>query len=192
MLNEMKMAVSGNITRPPELKHRKIDGRPFAVVPIAVNERRFDRDKQQWIELGTTFYDIICGNGLGANALACLDVGMPVVAYGKFRLHEWATETGKGFRPTITAESIGVDLTWGTTSYAKGSKTYAAEDEYAASAPPPEEGGPPDWTEGGQWPSRFVTEDGIEVDHNGEVHGLTGASGEDIPADGVEPQLAAS
>lgn len=142
MLRETQMTVSGNVTRSPELKHRKVDGRPFVVVPIAVNNRRFDAEKQGWVEDGPTYYDIICRGSLGANALASVDVGMPVVAHGRFRLHEWTTDTMRGTRPCVVADSIGVDLAWGTTAYTKGSRSFPQPDGYETTPPPASEGGP--------------------------------------------------
>lgn len=142
MLRETQMTVSGNVTRPPELKHRRADGKPFTVVPIAVNNRRFDAGQQQWVEEGVTYYDIICRGSLGANALASLEVGMPVVAHGKFRVHEWATDTMKGARPCVVADSVGVDLSWGTTAYSKGSRAFPVNDEFDREPPPASEGGP--------------------------------------------------
>lgn len=143
MLRETQMTVSGNVTRPPELKHRKVDGRAFVIVPIAVNNRRYDPDRQQWVEEGVTYYDIICRGSLAGNALASVGVGMPVVAHGKFRLHEWTTDTAKGARPCVVADSLGVDLVWGTTAYSKGSCPLPAQpDGYDVSPPPASEGGP--------------------------------------------------
>lgn len=145
VLKEIKVTVSGNVTREPELKHRKIDGRPFTVVAIAVNDRHFDRQNQQWVEDGVTYYDIICKGALGANVLASVSTGMPVVAHGRFRMHEWTTETMRGARPGIAAESLGVDLAWGTTTYTRGTRSYpAVDDGYGPTPPPASEGGPAD------------------------------------------------
>lgn len=143
MLRDTQVTVVGNVTRTPEVKHRKVDGRPFTVVPIAVNNRRFDAETRQWVDDGVTFYDIISRGSLGSNALASLDVGMPVVAHGRFRLHEWTTEAMKGARPCIVADSVGVDLSWGVTSYSKGTRPYpSTDDEFETPAPPVSEGGP--------------------------------------------------
>lgn len=149
MINETKVTVTGNVTRTPEVKFRNSDGRPFVVVAVAVNNRRFDADQNKWIETGTTYYDIICRNGLAGNAVASLDVGVPVIAHGKFRVHEWSTETVRGARPNIVADSIGVDLTWGTAQYAKGSVELQLGDEYNPGPPPPSEGGPDGYDEDG-------------------------------------------
>lgn len=143
MQRETMMTVSGNVTRPPELKYRRSDGRPFVVVPVAVNNRRYDTDQQRYVDDGVTYYDVMARGSLGANALACLDVGLPVVAHGKFRVHEWTSETMKGARPCVIAESLGIDLTWGTASYAKGSHGYpSSSDDVQVSVPPAAEGGP--------------------------------------------------
>ncbi|AXH95935.1 single-stranded DNA-binding protein [Ornithinimicrobium avium] len=184
MLNDIRMTVSGNVTREPEVKYRRSDGRPFAVVPIAVNERRFDPATQQYVQAGVTYYDIICPGSLGANALHSLAIGTPVVAHGRFSVHEWTSETARGARPQVRADSIGVDLTWGTTSYTKGSRGYPElEDEYGTATPPQSEGGPAD-----RGPSPdFIDEDddlpaGLTVDANGEVHGEAHEEVEEEPS----------
>lgn len=143
MLKDIRMTISGNVTRDPEVKYRRSDGRPFAVVPIAVNERRFDPGSQQFVQAGVTYYDIICSGSLGANALHSLSVGLPVVAHGRFSVHEWTSENARGARPQVRADSLGIDLTWGTTSYTKGSRSYPGpEPEFATAPPPAAEGGP--------------------------------------------------
>lgn len=174
MLRETQMTVSGNVTRTPEHKNRKVDGRPFTVVPIAVNNRRYDAERQQWVEDGATYYDIICRGSLGANALASLDVGMPVVAHGKFRVHEWATDTMRGARPCIVADSIGIDLAWGTVTYTKGSRQFPTTGEgYDVAPPPAAEGGPagPALEELSDDPGTEEPEedDGPRADADGEV-----------------------
>lgn len=169
MLRDTQVTVVGNVTRAPEVKHRKVDGRPFTVVPIAVNNRRFDAESRQWVDDGVTFYDIICRGSLGSNALASLVVGVPVVAHGRFRLHEWATEAMKGARPCIVADSIGVDLSWGVTSYTKGSRPYPSTDDEFETLPPPEsEGGPaqPDYADD---ETTGADADGVVSDEDAEL-----------------------
>lgn len=177
MLNDIRMTVSGNVTRDPEVKFRRSDGRPFAVVPIAVNERRYDQASQRYVQAGVTYYDIICPGSLGANALQSLAIGTPVVAHGRFTVHEWSSETARGARPQVRADSLGIDLTWGTTSYAKGSCAYPGfEDDYETSAPPRSEGGPDDEVPTGPGAEQELGDDldlpaGMTVDANGEVFG---------------------
>lgn len=174
MLRETNVTVAGNVTRTPEVKYRKVDGRPFTVVPIAVNNRRFDANAGQWVDDGVTYYDIICRGSLGANTLFSVDVGMPVVAHGRFRVHEWTTDAMKGARPCIFADSVGVDLSWGTTSYSKGSRTYPSTNEFDTSPPPASEGGPeitetdaPDYE--ADEVATLADEDGVVSDDNAEV-----------------------
>jgi single-strand DNA-binding protein len=171
MFNEMRLTLSGNITRDPEVRHRKVDGRPFTVLAVAVNTRRWDGERNQWVETGTTYYDVVCRGSLGANALASLRAGMPVVAHGRFRVHEWSTETMKGARPGIIADSIGVDLCYGTTTYSKGSASYPGAGEgYEVSAPPATEGGPHDLPEPGQVADLPVDPDGVVSEQDAQAH----------------------
>ena len=194
MLNDIRTTVAGNVTRAPEMKHRRSDGKPFVVIPIAVNERRWDASSQQGIEVGTTFYDVICGNGTGANALASLRVGTPVIAHGRLKIHEWETETSKGARPTIHADSVGIDLTWGTASYAKGSARYPDQnDGVHGGFPPQSEGGPsPEEAERASASLAQALAEGYRVDATGEVHatpGEVGPGSDDEEDEGLEDEL---
>ena len=179
MLNDIRMTVAGNVTREPEVKFRRSDGRPFAIVPIAVNDRRWDQERGHYVQLGVTYYDIICAGTLGANVLQSVGVGMPVVAHGRFSVHEWETDTARGARPQVRADSLGVDLTWGTTSYSRGSRSYPQpEPEFQTDVPPASEGGPGGPGDPGAGPDlpdipdeEPDLPDGLTVDANGEVHG---------------------
>lgn len=173
MLNEIRMTVAGNVTREPEVKFRRSDGRPFTVVAIAVNDSRWDQERQHRVQTGVTYYDIVCAGTLGANVLQSVGVGMPVVAHGRFTVHEWETDTARGARPQVRADSLGVDLSWGTTTYTRGSRSYPQlEPEYETSLPPASEGGPADAEHGPELGDEEQDlPEGLTVDENGEVHG---------------------
>lgn len=175
MLRDINVTVAGNVTRAPEVKYRRVDQRPFTVIPIAVNGRRWHPEQQKYVDSGVTYYDIQCSGSLGANTLASLEVGTPVVAHGRFRIDEWTTDTMRGARPIISADSVGVDLSWGTASYTKGSRDYPEVEDGVQTSPPPEsEGGP---AAGGQPYGVGIEEDpdadgsevGPEADENGVV-----------------------
>lgn len=187
MLNECKVTVSGNVTRDPEMRISKQSGRPFTVVPVAVNTRKFDKDSNTWVTTDTVFFDLACYGQQGANVLETIAKGHPVVAHGRMRLYEWTSETASGQRLTLDVDTIGLDLSFGTAAYAKGKAKYPldrVQQDLTGTVPPPEEGGP------AVDPATGLThEDGMAYDEHGEVHE---APGDVDLGDGERVELEAS
>lgn len=127
MVVDSRMTLSGNLTRDPQRRISSRTGDPFAVLAIAVNNRRFDRESKQWVVTGTTYFDLLCWGRTGANVLQSMHKGDPVVVHGRFRLNEWTSENGSGVNPTIDVDSIGPDLTFGTAPFSRGSASYGLE-----------------------------------------------------------------
>ena len=137
MVVDSRMTLSGNLTRDPQRRIGSRTGEPFAVLAMAVNSRRFDREAKQWVVTGTTYFDLLCWGRTGANVLASLHKGDPVVVHGRFRLNEWSSENGSGVNATIDVDSIGPDLTFGTAPFTRGSASYGLErvEEYNPGEP---------------------------------------------------------
>lgn len=121
------LTVSGRVTQDPKIRYGKTSGEPFCIVSVAVNNDRFDRGQEKWVNTDTTFYELVCFGALGANAVASLKVGDPVVAIGRFKVSGWATETYRSQTPTINCEHLGPDLRFGTTVFTKGQAGYASD-----------------------------------------------------------------
>ena len=124
MMNEPTMTVSGNVTRDPERRVGKESGNDFAVVPIAVNRRKFDRSAGTWVTAGTTFVDLLAFGPKGATALASFKKGDPVIAHGRVSLNEWRTDTSSGAQLVIDVDSLGHDVTFGVSRFSKGWVSY--------------------------------------------------------------------
>ncbi|SOC52606.1 single-stranded DNA-binding protein [Ornithinimicrobium cerasi] len=129
---DSRMTIMGNLTRDPQLRIGSRSGEPFAVLAVAVNNRRHDKESGRWVTTGTTFFDVLCWRDMGANALLTFKKGDPVIAHGRFRLSEWSTEKGTRANATIDADAVGPDVSFGTASFAKGSVGYGLDrvDEY--------------------------------------------------------------
>lgn len=123
-MNESYVTVCGNITHAPEVKHGKDTGRPFTVLRVAQNMKRRDPDGAV-VDTGVNFYDVIAFGALGANVAESVAVGNPVVVHGRLRVKEWTTGDKKGIEVQIDANSIGPDLTYGTSQFTKRRKPVA-------------------------------------------------------------------
>lgn len=124
---ESRMTIAGNLTKDPQLRIGRKNGQPFAVLAVAVNIRRHDKESGQWVTTGTTFFDVLCWRDMGANALLSLKKGDPVIVHGRFRLNEWTNEKGSGANATIDADAVGPDLSFGTASFSRGSASYGLD-----------------------------------------------------------------
>lgn len=126
-MGQTMLTISGRVTQDPKIRHGKTTGAPFCIVSVAVNNDRFDREQEKWVNTDTTFYELVCFGALGANAVASLKVGDPVVALGRFKVSGWETERYRSQTPTITCEHLGPDLRFGTTVFSKRQSGYGTD-----------------------------------------------------------------
>lgn len=126
-MGQTMLTISGRVTQEPKIRHGKSTGAPFCIVSVAVNNDRFDREQEKWVNTDTTFYELVCFGALGANAVASLKVGDPVVALGRFKVSGWETENYRSQTPTINCEHLGPDLRFGTSVFTKRQAGYAVD-----------------------------------------------------------------
>ena len=124
---DCKMTITGNLTRDPQRRLSTRSGEPFAVLAVAVNNRRYNKALGQWVTTGTTYFDLLCWGRMGANAMTTFKKGDPVIVHGRFRLNEWTSEKGSGTNATIDVESIGPDVSFGTAPFARGSADWGLD-----------------------------------------------------------------
>ncbi|MDF2047220.1 single-stranded DNA-binding protein [Microbacterium sp. Kw_RZR3] len=143
----------GNIVGDPEERATR-GGDSIAAFRLAVSERRFDRERGQWIDGHTSYYAVSAFGELGRNALASIRKGERVVVSGRLRLREWENETKRGVSADVTADAVGHDLRWGTTQFQRTPRgetarsepdetPAASNDEWAAPTAPSEPVAPP-------------------------------------------------
>lgn len=112
------MTVIGVIGTEP----RSIDtasGTAMTSFRLASAQRRYDRATQRWVDGSTNWYTVNAFNGLAGNALASLARGDRVIVTGRLAVRAWESGGKSGTDVSLTAEGIGHDLAWGTTSYSK-------------------------------------------------------------------------
>lgn len=102
-------------------------GGTVAAFRLAVGERRFDREKGEWVDAHTNFYAISVFGELGAHALRSFQKGERVLLSGRLRLREWETETKRGVSADVIADAIGHDLRWGVSTFQRASKPQPAD-----------------------------------------------------------------
>jgi single-strand DNA-binding protein len=131
-MNEMYVTVSGRLVAKPEARMTR-GGVPFAAFRVASTVRRPNSSTGQYEDAGTNFLNVTAFRSLGANAANCLDKGDPVIVYGRLRVNQWMRN---GDIPTTSVEvdaySIGHDLSYGTSTFAKVSRAKVDQNDRLA------------------------------------------------------------
>ncbi|ARC56428.1 Single-stranded DNA-binding protein [Frondihabitans sp. 762G35] len=83
---------------------------------LASSQRRFDRQKNEWVESDPNWYTVNAFRQLADNVSVSLSKGDRVVVTGRLRIRAWESGDRTGTTVEIDAESVGHDLFWGTTT----------------------------------------------------------------------------
>jgi single-strand DNA-binding protein len=86
------------------------DGGLKASFRLASSERRFDRDRQTWVDGAQLFLGVVCWRNLADRVVATLRVGDPVIVRGKLRTREYEKDGQMHTVMEVEASSIGPDL----------------------------------------------------------------------------------
>ena len=126
-MSSSEITVIGNVVNSPS-RNRTQNG-SVTNFRIASTKRRFDSDKQDWVDGATFFCDVECWGELGGNVSHSVSKGDPVVVVGSIRTHEWESEQGRRSRPQIKAEAVAPNLARGVAEFRKTTRPAAAASE---------------------------------------------------------------
>ncbi|MGX9346214.1 single-stranded DNA-binding protein [Microbacterium sp. KNMS] len=115
-----QIAVVGNIATDPTSSTLP-SGTAALSFRLATNHRRFDREKDAYVEEAANFYSVSAYRSLAANGALSLAKGMRVVVCGRLRVRSWDNDRGKGTGIEIIADAIGIDLQFATASVSRNS-----------------------------------------------------------------------
>ena len=96
---------------------------------LASAQRRYDGKQQKWVDSGTNWYTIVAFRQLASNAAQSVRKGDRVIAHGRPRVRDWATEDRSGTTVEVEVDGLGHDLLWGRTVYTKTAVSRAASSE---------------------------------------------------------------
>jgi single-strand DNA-binding protein len=102
------ITVIGNVTRNPQLS-RTNGGTPVVNLTLAENHRR--QLEGEWVDAGTTYWEIVCFGDQAENIIASLPRGTRAIAVGSPRTRSWTTTEGEDRSVLeIVADEIGPSL----------------------------------------------------------------------------------
>lgn len=115
----------GNVATQVEWRESATGG--AARFRFAVTARRFDREKQSWVDGATSFYTVWAARALGMNLTGSVAIGEPLLVHGRLKVRD--EERGDGprwFSADVDAVAIGHDMSRGTTAFRRVFKGEAA------------------------------------------------------------------
>jgi single-strand DNA-binding protein len=123
-MNETVITVCGRVVADPEHRSTRA-GTQFTTFRVASTVRRRNREGV-FVDGPTSFYNVAAYRSVGMNSHTSLRKGDPVVVYGRLTINTWQrVDESWGSSPEVEAITVGHDLTFGTTEYAKAGRGAA-------------------------------------------------------------------
>ncbi|MFG3283927.1 single-stranded DNA-binding protein [Streptomyces sp. NPDC048111] len=124
-MNETMVTLVGNVATQVDWRETATGG--VARFRLAVTARRFDREKQSWVDGATSFYTVWASRTLGMNLTGSVAIGEPVVVHGRLKVRDEERADGpRRFSADVDAVAIGHDMSRGTTAFRRVFKGEAA------------------------------------------------------------------
>lgn len=131
-----RITVIGTIATAPHMIGND-PARSLCTFRLASNERRYDREKGEWIDGTTNWFTVNVFRTLGDHAKESFSTGDRVLITGRLRVRRWENEGKSGNSVEIDAEALGHDLRWGVSRFARrgGARPQGGAEQAAAAHP---------------------------------------------------------
>lgn len=87
---------------------------PYCRFRMSVNDRRFDRERQSWVDNHTSWYNIQCYGPMAENVADSVRKGHRLIVMGRLQIRNFERADGTpGTEADIIAASVGHDLALG-------------------------------------------------------------------------------
>lgn len=120
-MNDTYITVTGNVVDEPSLRRTR-SNHVVANFRLASTPRRFDREKQAWVDGPTLYINITAWRTVGEHVRDSLHRGDPVVVYGRYHQREYVKDEKRRAAYELEAISLGHDLSRGTTVFTRASR----------------------------------------------------------------------
>jgi single-strand DNA-binding protein len=114
------VTVVGNVLTAPEWRRTSVTGAFVVTFKVASTSRRFDKERGQWVDGDSLRVRVACWRRLGENVSVSVQLGDPVVVYGRLFSRDWLDDQGN--RRTsyeLDALAVGHDLNRGVDKFAR-------------------------------------------------------------------------
>jgi single-strand DNA-binding protein len=117
-MNEIYVHVTGVVAT--DVTGKLVDDVPLASFRLVSTARRFDRTQRTWVDGDKTWLTVTCWRSLARNVIASVLKTERVVVCGRLKVSEWRDAEGRlRSRTEVVADSIGHDLTFGTSVHTR-------------------------------------------------------------------------
>ena len=108
-MTQTGLTVVGRIATDPTFR-RTGDGTSVVNFRVASSQRRFDKEKDEWVDGDTLFLPVNCWARLADSVHGALRKGDPVVVHGRLYTRDWQQEGQPRSTVEMRAYAIGPDL----------------------------------------------------------------------------------
>ena len=110
-----QVTISGNTVAAADVRFTPA-GKAVASFTVAVNERRFDKQTNEWVDGDTTFYPCSAWGQMGENCAETLvDKGMRVLVVGRIKSRKFTNREGVDVtRFEVEVDEVGPSLRYAT------------------------------------------------------------------------------
>ena len=135
------ICMEGTVVADPELRFSP-SGVAVGSFRLVANGRKFDKDKNEWVDDKVLWMRVVCFRQLAENAVESLRKGDIAVVTGKINTDEWEDKDGqKRSAVQLVADSVAASLQFRTVAHGEG--------RASRSSAPSEPSGDP-WASGAQ------------------------------------------
>lgn len=129
-MNETYVTIRGRLVADPTVRTTRT-GAPMTVFRVASSARRpVPGQNGAWEDTEASFYDVVTYRSLAANVGVSVRKGHPVTIHGRQHISSRPREDGTTWWSVeVVADSVGHDLTYGTTAFAKASRGQFTDGE---------------------------------------------------------------
>jgi single-strand DNA-binding protein len=112
------ITMCGNVLTAPEWRKTANTGTYVMTFRFASTSRRFDRNSGQWMDGDSLRVKVACWRTLGQNAFESIQLGDPLVIYGRLYSRDWVdSDDRKRTSYELDALSVGHDLSRGVAKF---------------------------------------------------------------------------
>ncbi len=124
----------GRLVADPELRFAP-SGMAVLTVNLAFNSRKFDKDRQEWIDGDVFFVRATAFKQLAENAAESLVKGVEVHVSGRLKTEQWEDKNGGGKRSAtaLLLDSIGPNLSYATAKVTKANRSSEGGGSFGSS-----------------------------------------------------------